>query len=167
MASMAFYFFGALAVLFSILVISLRNPITSALSLVVSFFAVSGVFVLLHAPFLAVIQILVYVGAILVLFLYVSMLLRLKSAEVSTSKQKIQRYMGFVLAPLMLVWFLAAIDLPRGEAPRLVKEFGSIASVGEVLLKPQFLLFEFVSVVLLVAIIGAVLLTTRTQKEAE
>ncbi|HLG19226.1 MAG TPA: NADH-quinone oxidoreductase subunit J [Bdellovibrionota bacterium] len=160
-----FYLFGGAAVLFSLLVILLRNPVTSALSLVASFFAVSAIFVLLGAPFLGVIQVLVYAGAVLVLFLYVVMLLNVRIERRQVAKQRLISLGSLLLLALILAALFKVVSFPS-IAPVAVKEsFGSMASVGELLLGPYALVFELVSLVLLAAMIGAVILSTMRKEE--
>lgn len=167
MAMLLFYLFGGLAVLFTALVVLLRNPVTSALSLAASFFAVAAVFVLLHAPFLAVIQVLVYAGAILVLFLYVVMLLDLrKEREGVKLSGRILRLVGLGLIPLALCILVPYLRLPEANVEVVADSFGSMASVGKGLLGPYALAFEGVTLVLLGAMIGVIVLAPN-RKEGE
>jgi NADH-quinone oxidoreductase subunit J len=168
MASALFYFFASFAVLFTVMVVTLSHPIPAALSLVASFFCVSVLFVLLNAPFLGVIQILIYVGAIVVLFLYVFMLLDLRREAGSVGLiGRLNRTIALGVVPVALAFLLPALDLP-GRSPAVVESetFGSLASVGRALLGPYALLFELISLVLLAAMIGAVVLGHRGKEES-
>lgn len=164
--AIVFYGFAGMAIVFSLMVILLRNPVTSALSLVVSFFAVSAIFVLLHAPFLGVIQILIYTGAILVLFLYVTMLLNLRGGGANVNYDRITKFGAILLLPLLVLLLVKTITFPDRELPEIPETFGSMASVGEALLGPYALLFEMASVLLLAAIVGAVVLAVREKGKA-
>lgn len=165
MAGVLFYIFSAVAVLFALLVVYLRNPVTSALSLVVSFFAVSGMFVLLSAPFVGVIQIMVYVGAILVLFLYVTMLLNLGTTEVTSRREKQIRAASFLVLPVLFYLLLRFVVVTPSSPAYVTPSFGTLESVSEKLLSDQALLFEVISVLLLAGIVGAVVISTRDKKE--
>ncbi len=165
-AAVLFYVFSAFAVIFALAVILLRNPVLSALSLVASFFGVSAIFVLLHAPFLGVMQILIYVGAILVLFLYVTMLLNLRKSGAFTTRDRKLRVAGLVALPLLVSFLWLVVDVPGGEGAGVPETFGSLATVGVILLQPQVLVFEMISLVLLAAIIGAVVLSGGRKGDA-
>ncbi len=165
MEAIIFYIFSGFAVLFSLMVILLKNPVTSALSLVASFFCVSGIFFLLHASFLGVIQILIYAGAIVVLFLYVLMLLNIKKEDLI--ENKMERRLGYGGKALVLVLVLFAfqvIDLPTSSTMQVRESFGTVASFGQELLGPFAIVFELVSLVLLAAILGVVALISRKEK---
>ena len=141
-----------------------RNPIKSALALIVVMLALAVLYMQLSASFLAIIQILVYAGAVMVLFLFVLLLLNV-GVESPFSRQRTRRaiaglvgaVMGLTLTGIVL---LSASGPLRHAAPLVEKGFGSIEAVGELLLTRYLLPFELVSVLLLVALIGAVL-TTR------
>jgi NADH-quinone oxidoreductase subunit J len=162
-----FYVFSSIAVIFALMVILLRNPVTSALSLVASFFGVSGVFILLRAPFLGVIQILIYAGAILVLFLYVTMLLNIRGISADVKRPLYLRLGSISLAGLIFVLLLGFVTPILNGRPDVANEsFGSIEAVGAVLLGPNALLFELVSLILLVGMIGTVVLSRKEREEA-
>ena len=167
-----FYLFGAVAVTASLLVIAQRNPIYSVLFLIASFGALSGLYVTLDAPFVAVIQIIVYAGAIMVLFLFVVMLLNAprEDTEDDLERQSTRsspaavpgvRAFGTLLAialAIELVWALS--DGPAGGS------FGegsvsSVAAIGLSLFTDYAFPFEVTSVLILVAMVGAVLLARR------
>jgi NADH-quinone oxidoreductase subunit J len=163
-----FYVFGAIAVVASLLVIAQRNPVYSVLLLIASFGALSGLYVLLDAPFVAVIQIIVYAGAIMVLFLFVVMLLnaphedtdedlaRLPSAVPSAQGVK---WLGAVLAValvLELVWALTKRGGESGVFPGA--SVTSVSDIGRLLFTDYAFQFEVTSVLILVAMVGAVVL---------
>jgi NADH-quinone oxidoreductase subunit J len=155
-----FFVFAAIAVIFALAVILHRNPVVGALSLVASFFALAVMYVLLEAPFLAVLQIIVYAGAIMVLFLFVIMLLNLQHAREENTRP-IQQFLGYTGSAgfgLALVYYIAkyaALQLPNGP-------FNADArAVGVELFQAYIFPFEMVSILLLAAIVGALLLSGR------
>jgi NADH-quinone oxidoreductase subunit J len=162
-----FYLFAAIAVGASLLVIAQRNPIYSVLLLIASFGALSGLYVLLDAPFVAVIQIIVYAGAIMVLFLFVVMLLNAPHEETVYDEHTHPlmrpgpRRFGALLAAVLvveLVWALTS----RGQSG--VFPGGAVSSVnaiGQLLFTEYAFAFEVTSVLILVAMVGAVILAQR------
>lgn len=160
-----FYIFATLTVIFSLLVVLLKNPIASGLSLVVSFFFVSGIFILMHASFLGMIQILVYTGAIMVLFLYVMMLLNLEHPEAPKGMRKYSRYVWILMLPVLAILGLQLIRIPEITQHAHSDTFGSIASIGNLLLGNYVFAFEAVSFVLLAAMIGVVVLTAKRRNK--
>ena len=165
-----FYLFGAVAVVASVLVIAQRNPVYSVLLLIASFGALSGLYVLLDAPFVAVIQIIVYAGAIMVLFLFVVMLL---NAPHEDTEQDLERsatlvrvappagvkWFGVVLAAALvaeLVWALTARGGESGVFPGA--SVTSVADIGRRLFTEYAFPFEVTSILILVAMVGAVVL---------
>jgi NADH-quinone oxidoreductase subunit J len=158
-----FYVFAALTLGCAVLVIAnpfSRNPITSAMFLVLTIISMAGLFVLLHAFFLAAVQILVYAGAVIVLFLFVIMLLDLKAEAV----RKIKFY--GILAGLVSVGSILAIFLKSLRStsldpvsPPMVE--GGTEPLGKLLFTQYVLPFEVVSVLLLVAMIGVILLSKK------
>src|SRR5438876_1892399 len=165
MAEMAlFYVFAAISVLASLLVIAQRNPIYSVLLLIASFGALSGLYVLLDAPFVAVIQIVVYAGAIMVLFLFVVMLLNAphEDTEYDERVHPLLRpgpmRFGAALALALgveLCWALAK----GGESGRFAgASVDSVAAIGRSLFTAYAFPFEVTSILILVAMLGAVVL---------
>jgi len=159
-----FYLFGAVAVIASLLVIAQRNPIYSVLLLIASFGALSGLYVLLDAPFVAVIQIIVYAGAIMVLFLFVVMLLNApqEDTELDARVHPLMRpgamRLGTVLAIGLiaeLVWALTAINVSGSFPPGPVV---SVTTIGRRLFTDYAFSFEVTSVLILVAMVGAVVM---------
>ncbi|MCB0271492.1 MAG: NADH-quinone oxidoreductase subunit J [Bdellovibrionales bacterium] len=160
-----FYTFSGLAILFSLGVVFARNPIYSGLSLVTTLFFVSGIFVLLHAPFIGVLQILVYTGAIMVLFLYVMMLLNIQEEQIVGTRKHLMKWMHLPLIVVIFFIFKSLILVPTFSDIPVDEKFGSVFNVGESLLGSYVLVFEIASIVLLAAMIGVVVLTKKTQKE--
>jgi NADH-quinone oxidoreductase subunit J len=163
----AFYLFAALAIGASLLVIAQRNPIYSVLLLIASFGALSGLYVLLDAPFVAVIQIIVYAGAIMVLFLFVVMLLNAphedteRDERVHPLRRPGPMRFGAVLAVVLGVelWWALGRGGDTGAFPG-----GSVTSVrviGKALFTDYAFPFEVTSVLILVAMVGAVVLAKR------
>lgn len=161
-----FYIFAALTLICALLVIGnpfSRNPVTSAMFLVLAIASLAGLFVLLHAFFLAAVQVLVYAGAVMVLFLFVIMLLDLKAEErrkvkiigVGAGLICVIAIMGILLTSI----YRTPIDLPG--APSLE---GGTAPLGTLLFKQFLLPFEIVSLLLLVAMVGVVLLSKKDLK---
>jgi len=162
-----FYLFAGLTLLCGILVIAnpfTRNPVTSAMFLVLTIVSLAGLFVLLHAFFLAAVQILVYAGAVMVLFLFVIMLLDLKEEEKRTIKSGIGA-VGLVAAggiALVMISVLAQSNFGlEFHSPTAV---GSTIDLGKKLFTNFALPFELISLVLLVAMIGTVLLSKKDLK---
>src|SRR3989338_4902863 len=134
-----------------------QNPIHSALWLVVCFFAFAGLFVLLSAHFVAAIQILLYAGAIMVLFIFVIMLLNFQKEEL---KAKSLRFSGFLAGGavlyLIILLSLAFLKEPNFVFSSLRDGFGEVSPVGTLLFTRYLVPFELTSVLLLVAIVGSV-----------
>jgi NADH-quinone oxidoreductase subunit J len=143
-------------------VIAARSPITSAMSLVATFFFLAGIYVLLWAHTIAVLQVLVYAGAIMVLFLFVIMLLSLTEAGLKGPRLTFSRILGGAAAAGLLALLVAAIrQLPAEQpmaalGPAQASTFGSLRELGKLLYGTYLLPFEAVSLLLLVAIVGAV-----------
>ena len=167
-----FYLFAAVAVLASLLVISQRNPIYSVLLLIASFGALSGLYVLLEAPFVAVTQIIVYAGAIMVLFLFVVMLLNAPQEDAlpydhtHPFRHPVMMRFGALLAVLLVVQLtyalLRARDLRVPVAGRSdASVVSSVSELGRVLFERHVFAFEATSILILVAMVGAVVLARK------
>jgi NADH-quinone oxidoreductase subunit J len=166
MQDILFYIFAGLALIFGFLTVAnpfSRNPVTSAMFLVLTMGALAGLFVLLHAFFIAAVQILVYAGAVMVLFLFVIMLLDLKDEE----RRRFNAFgigagvvaVGGIAALLIrTIWFSGA-----GANKTAVIE-GATANLGTELFTKYLLPFEIVSVLLLVAMVGVILLSKKELK---
>src|SRR5687768_763367 len=166
---LAFYLFAAITVLASLLVVGQRNPMYSVMLLIVSFGALAGLYVLLDAPFSAVTQIIIYAGAIMVLFLFVVMLLNVPREEptpisVATLAGPTGRRIGAVLAVVFgieLLWALTRIGLsPFGQDPA-IESVSSVRRIGLGLFRDHVFAFEATSLLILVAMVGAVVLARR------
>jgi NADH-quinone oxidoreductase subunit J len=160
-----FAMFAGMAIGCALGVVFHRNPVHCALLLVGVLLALSGLFVLLHAPFVAALQIIVYAGAIMVLFVFVVMLLNVKGDRPTLTPGAAKGF-GLLFALVILVELLVTVLSPAGEtagAPgaSLPEGFGSPAAVGRVLYTVWLYPFEITSILLLVAVIGAVVLAKR------
>ena len=165
METFIFFYFASIIVVTAGLVVAMKNPVYSALSLLVMFFHVAGLFVTLHAEFLAIIQILVYAGAILVLYLFVVMLLNLKREEYFHNQLIVGLFLGCVLfaesvllvlkGETMIGQNLVPVDTP------VELTHGNTESIGELLYSTYLFPFEVASLILLVAMVGAVILTKK------
>ncbi len=160
-----FAMFGGTAIGCALGVIFHRNPVHCALLLVGVLLSLSGLFVLLHAPFIAALQVLVYAGAIMVLFLFVVMLLNVKGESPMLTPGAAKGF-GILFALVILVELLWTVLSPVGEPSglpevTLPEGFGSPAAVGRILYTIWLYPFEITSILLLVAVIGAVILAKR------
>jgi len=158
MEGFLFWFCGSLMVLGGLMTVIQRNAIISAVWLIFAFVCAAGIFALLSAPFLAIMQILVYAGAIMVLFLFVIMMLQGPVLEVERHRLRGWFWPAVALPPaaviLMIIGWLRSNELqPLGDAAG--PGFGTVEAVASLLLGRYLLAFELISVVLLVAIIGA------------
>ena len=160
-----FYFFAGLTLLCGLMVVAnpfTRSPVTSAMFLVLTIVSMAGLFVLLGAFFLAAVQILVYAGAVMVLFLFVIMLLNLKEEE----KRRIQKTtaaISFLAIGSLVVLFSKLFWANKVAAPALLSE-GSTIALGQILFSRFLLPFEIVSLLLLVAMMGVILLSKKELK---
>jgi NADH-quinone oxidoreductase subunit J len=166
-----FYVFAAVAVVASMLVIGQRSPIYSVMLLIASFAALAGLYVLLDAPFVAVIQIIIYAGAILVLFLFVVMLLNApKEADgpwpkrLGSGPRRAGAALGVALGAELVwaIWRVAASPEPVGAFGGVPAEaLEPVRSIGQVLYTDYAFAFEVTSLLILVAMVGAVVLAKR------
>ncbi len=160
MIPILFFLFAAVAIASGIMMIIHRNPIYCALFLILTLFAVAGLYVLLNAPFIAAVHIIVYAGAIMVLFLFVIMLLDLKSESARQRPGGLLRVLSIVVSGVLfaeLVLFLRS----GTTNPPLVEgdlKIGSTKEIGNLLFTEYLFPFEITSVLLLSAIIGSVIL---------
>jgi NADH-quinone oxidoreductase subunit J len=153
-----FYFLSFLAILSALLVVFSRNAVYSVLYLIITLFSIAGHYVLLNAQFLAAVHVIVYAGAIMVLFLYVIMLLNLNEA-VEPQKGTLQKIAATISAGTLLVLLIGALkgaDAVVGELTP--SEMGYVENLGKVLFTDYLLPFEITSILLLAAMIGAVML---------
>ena len=162
-----FYLFAAVAVASAIMVISARNPVHSVLYLILCFFNAAGLFILMGAEFLAMILVVVYVGAVAVLFLFVVMMLDVDFVQL---REGMLNYLpiGAVIGMIVLVelvlvfgtWTLAPEALHRDGVP-IAAGVSNTQALGEVIYTKYFLWFQTAGLILLVAMIGAIVLTLR------
>jgi NADH-quinone oxidoreductase subunit J len=152
-----FWIFAVPLIMSAAGVVAARNPVYAAMSLVSAFFWLAGIYVLLTAHLLAFVQIIVYAGAIMVLFLFVVMLLSLTDAELGLEKITALKWVGITGAIGVLVLVVSAFTQSGSRSMAVVGEdFGTVRSVGKILFTQYLLPFEATSLLLLVAIVGAV-----------
>ena len=155
-----FWFLSALAIVAAVGVISSKNPVHSVLWLIVVFFAISGHYILMNAQFLAIVNIIVYAGAIMVLFLFVVMMMNL-NAEAEPPKNIYLKIAGVVSGLCLMIVFVAALSRPEATAnPTMMRgsDIGLIEGLGKALFGRYVIPFEISSVLFLSAMIGAVVL---------
>jgi NADH-quinone oxidoreductase subunit J len=162
-----FWIFAALMLVFGLGVVFLRNPVSSAMCLVMSFVALAALFVTLDAFFIAVIQVLVYAGAVMVLFLFIIMLLDLKTEQ--TRRLNLAAWLGggVVIGGFLSVLAQVVMGQPgfQGAKPALsYPGFDDVAAVGAMLFRNFNLPFQVIGVLLLVATVGVVLLSRKELK---
>lgn len=165
--AIAFYLLAFVTIAAGLLVVSAKNPVHSVLFLITAFFSAAGLFVLLGAEFLAMLLIVVYVGAVAVLFLFVVMMLDI---EVAAMRAGFARYLplGLALAVALLAeviiafqaWSVGGVQLAARAAP-IAPEVSNIQAIGNLLYTRYLFIFEGAGLVLLVAMIGAIVLTHR------
>jgi NADH-quinone oxidoreductase subunit J len=172
MQAIAFYIFAAVCVASGVMVISARNPVHSVLFLILAFFNAAGLFVLMGAEFLAMILVVVYVGAVAVLFLFVVMMLDINFAELRSGALQylpIGGIIGLVLLSELVfvgVSWVVVPDVGRMvEAPAPpASDVSNTAALGQLIYTDYMLLFQAAGLVLLVAMIGAIVLTLRSRE---
>jgi NADH-quinone oxidoreductase subunit J len=166
-----FYVFGTIAVVASLLVVGQRKPMYSVLLLIVSFMALAGLYVLLDAPFTAVTQIIIYAGAIMVLFLFVVMLLNVAQEDGHDAQTPAPRpgssarRLGVLLTValvLELAWALSRLG-STPLAPTAAAALTDVGAIGRVLFTRHQFAFEVTSILILVALVGAVVLARREE----
>jgi NADH-quinone oxidoreductase subunit J len=161
MDSVSFYFFAAVAVVGAVAVISQRNPIYSAFALVTTLCSLAAIFGFLGSPFIAAVQVIVYAGAVMVLFLFVLMLLNVKREEDRPGRGGgTVQGVGLALVTLFVLQVGAVVLRSRPEPPR---EFdASTLKMAEILFSSHFLYaFEATSILILAALVGAVVLAKK------
>ncbi len=172
MSLITFYLFSAILLLSSLMVISTKNPVHSVLFLILAFLNAAGIFVILHAEFLAMILIIVYVGAVAVLFLFVVMMLDFKT---SLEKDNILQYMpiglliGLVfIAELVIVLINTRLDLSNiqilSNPLDNFSDQSNTEAIGSILYTNYVLYFQLSGVILLVAMVGSIVLTLRDRE---
>jgi NADH-quinone oxidoreductase subunit J len=167
MSPILFYLFAALTLVFAVAVVVNRNPVASALCLVVSFLGLAALFVGLDAYFIAVIQVLVYAGAVMVLFLFIIMLLNIRAEE--RRKISLVAYAGgglVTLAFITQIWLvLRSFDAGKQPfAPLAAARVDDVRNVGNTLFSVHNLPFQVIGALILVATIGVIVLSKRELK---
>ena len=166
-----FILFGAVSLIGAIAVISFRHPIYSALSLIVTFFAQAGLFVLLGAHFVAAVQVIVYAGAIMVLFLFVIMLLNLGTLSakgaIGTKLKGVAIILGILFAAEGIYIAVNALnDTAVASAEPAAAVTTTTYDIGELLFSKYLLPFEVTSLILLAALIGVIVLVKRESPDS-
>jgi len=161
-----FYILATITLSTAFLTIYSKNPIHSAIYLVVCFFSIAGHYLLFNAQFLAVVHLIVYSGAIMILFLFTIMLMNLNKED-EVHKPRITRFGAIVVFCLLSVVMIAIFINSKtimGEYDMTGEDYQSIKKLGKVLLNEYMVPFEFASILLLVAMIGTVLLSKKETK---
>ena len=162
-----FIILAVFTVVTAVLVIVQRNPVASAIFLILTFFSLAGIYLLLHAEFIAAVQVIVYAGAIMVLFLFVIMLLNLEKEKRLVARGRLMKTVGVFLGVAFLIQIGIVFQkvllegTPGNFPPGKVAALGNTQVVARLLFTDFLLPFEITSVLLLVAIIGAIILVKR------
>jgi NADH-quinone oxidoreductase subunit J len=168
----AFAVLGAGVLGGGLVTITRRNPVSAVMSLVLTFAALAGLFATLSAHFLAVLQILVYAGAIMVLFVFVVMMMNRQESTPIARQGLVTRALGVLAAGYVfyrVAWLVARernMPLLAATAPPPVKDFGTVSGVGALLFSDFLFPFEAISLLLLVAVIGGVMLTRHVRQDS-
>lgn len=160
MEQILFIIFGAIAVGGALMVVTRRHPMASALYLILTLFAVAALFVLRQAHFLAAIQVIVYAGAVVVLFIFVIMLINVPDRKLPVERATGLRFLGVIVAGLFIVE-TALVARRLGEPASRAADAGSVQAVGRALFGDYLLAFEVTSVLLLAGVIGAIALAKK------
>ncbi|MFM2358268.1 MAG: hypothetical protein RLY16_261 [Bacteroidota bacterium] len=159
-----FWFLSVLAVGGAAMMVASKNPVHSILYLIITFFAISGHYILLNAQFLAIVNIIVYAGAIMVLFLFVVMLMNLNADTEPPNKRKYLLYSGVIAGASLMLVLVAAVKKTT-ESKHLVQlkegDVGLISNLGKTLFTEYVFPFEISSVLFLSAMIGAVIISKK------
>ncbi|MBI2354193.1 MAG: NADH-quinone oxidoreductase subunit J [Deltaproteobacteria bacterium] len=165
METLFFAFITLVAIVSAILVITCKNPINSALSLVLTFFCLATYYVMLDAPFMAAVQVMVYAGAIMVLIVFTIMLLniRVDATKAHSHKVVLGCIIGFfTLINIVILLMKSRVALPTGPySGNMIKQIGHTELIGREMFTNFLLPFEITSILLLVAIVGAVILAKK------
>jgi NADH-quinone oxidoreductase subunit J len=170
--ALLFYAFAAVSVVGSLLVVLQKNPVYSVLAIIGSFFGLAGLYVLLEAPFVAVVQIIIYAGAIMVLFLFVVMLLNVPREDAAEWDRSHPLYrpmavrIGAVLAVLLALQLGWALSRTAGLAGNVGEETTAVSSVrelGRVLFTDYMFAFEVTSILIIASMVGAVVLARKRE----
>lgn len=167
MVTYVFIFLALLAIGSAVGMVVSKNTVNSALFLVLNMVALSGVYLVLEAQFLAIIQILVYAGAIMVLFLFVIMLLNLDAEESLFNKFRVKYFVAFLLGITILAQILYSLGDISNMLPEISPEMaqvGTVEAVGNVLFTDYLLPFEMTAILLTAAVVGALLIAQQNVK---
>lgn len=164
MVSYVFLFLGLLAIAAALGMVISKNTVNSALFLVINMVSLAGVYVLLQAHFLAIIQVIVYAGAIMVLFLFVIMLLNLDAEKSLFNKFRVKYFVAFLLGIAVLSQILYSIGgvtdmLP--EIPAEASQVGTVEAIGNVMFTTYLLPFEMTAILLTAAVVGALIVAQQ------
>ena len=160
MEALLFWIFSIVGVGCGGMVVWHRNPMGSAIYLVVTMLCLSGLYALLNGAFVAVLQVLIYAGAVMVLMLFVIMLLSTRAESTGPREGSMPVWIAAGVIGLFVVFKVGAL-FGFGKPPEVAEDFGTIQGVGSVLFNAYVLPFELISVLLLIAVIGAVILSKR------
>jgi NADH-quinone oxidoreductase subunit J len=152
-----FYFLSFVAILSALLVVFSKSPVHSVLYLIITFFSIAGHYVILNAQFLAVVHVIVYAGAIMVLFLYVIMLLNLNK-ESEPHKSNLLKFAAVICAGLLMIVLVGSLKGTEVMIQQEPTNIGTVENLGKVLFTDFLLPFEIASILLLAAMVGAVML---------
>lgn len=158
MSLIFFYVFAVITVVCAVLVISFRNTLSSAFALVLTLFGVACLYALLGAHFLAVMQILIYAGAVMVLFTFVIMLLNLGREELLKIKMSFVGVVGILLGGYLAAIFALRFGNLSGTFPDAAEGYGNLREVGRVLFSDYLVPFEITSLLLLIGVVGVVVM---------
>lgn len=161
-----FWVLSVTALFSALMVITSKNPVYSVLWLIVTFFTISGHYILLNAQFLAVVNVIVYAGAIMVLFLFVIMLMNL-SKDTEPQKSRWMKIAGAVAGGTLLLVLVAALRQTETQMTQMATgEIGLIQNLGNVLFRDYVVPFEISSILFLSAMVGAVVIGKRDERSA-
>lgn len=162
MIQYAFYFLSIIAIFCALMVVFSKNPVHSVLYLVTCFFAIAGHYILLNAQFLAIVNIIVYAGAIMVLFLFVVMMLNLNRQN-ELQKSMWTRFSATIGGGILLMVLLGSMKSADMSAQMVtpLKNQGTVQAIGKELFSTYLLPFEISSILLFAAIVGAILLAKK------
>lgn len=154
-----FYFLSFLGIICALLVVFSKNPVHSVLYLILTFFAIAGHYVLLNAQFLAAVHVIVYAGAIMVLFLYVLMLLNLNQ-ESEPHKSNLLKFAAAICSGALMIILIASLKGTETLTSQheVVADLGTVKNLGRILFNEYLLPFELTSVLLMASMVGAVML---------
>jgi NADH-quinone oxidoreductase subunit J len=171
--ALLFYSFATITVIGALLVVSQKNPVYSVLAIIMSFFGLAGLYVTLEAPFVAVVQIIIYAGAIMVLFLFTVMLLNVPREDAAEWDRAHPLYrpmavrIGATLAVLLALEFGWALSRTTGLAVGVADEHpaqSSVAELGRVLFTDYMFAFEVTSILIIASMVGAVVLARKREE---